>query len=162
MIVDEDVYMAHYGKKGMKWGQRKSAAASLSTNAKTNGKDPYPGLSTKKAKSAGDKLPTSSGKGKSRDLSKLKEKQLQTAKRVAEGTGNKRDKAKVIVGANAIQLIMAKGSTKKVAQKQFSSLQGEKDRLASGKASSLDILRNAGTKSAIELGQGRKSKKGGR
>ena len=28
MIIDEDVYLAHYGKKGMKWGVRNNATAS--------------------------------------------------------------------------------------------------------------------------------------
>ena len=50
----------HFGTKGMKWGVRnsKSAATKLSTNARTNGKDAYPGLSTKSAPHAGRKLKT--------------------------------------------------------------------------------------------------------
>ena len=54
-------FIEHFGTKGMKWGVRKdrgsnSAASKLSTNAKTNGKDPYPGLSTKTAPHAGKNL----------------------------------------------------------------------------------------------------------
>lgn len=56
-------FIEHFGTKGMKWGVRKdrsgSAASKLSTNAKTNGKDAYPGLSTKQAGHAGNKLSTS-------------------------------------------------------------------------------------------------------
>lgn len=50
----------HYGTKGMRWGVRNSnsAATKLSTNARTNGKDAYPGLSTKTAPHAGQKLKT--------------------------------------------------------------------------------------------------------
>ncbi len=28
MIVDEDIYLEHYGKKGMRWGERRAAASS--------------------------------------------------------------------------------------------------------------------------------------
>ena len=57
-------FLEHFGVKGMRWGVRKdrSAASKLSTNAKTNGKDAYPGLSTKKAPHAGNKLSTSRAK----------------------------------------------------------------------------------------------------
>ena len=53
-------FIEHFGKKGMKWGVRNSnsAATKLSTNARTSGKDPYPGLSTKTAPHAGEKLKT--------------------------------------------------------------------------------------------------------
>lgn len=54
-------FIEHFGVKGMKWGVRndRSAGSKLSTNARTNGKDAYPGLSTKKADHAGNKLSTS-------------------------------------------------------------------------------------------------------
>lgn len=54
-------FIEHYGVRGMKWGVRKdrSAASALSTNARTNGKNPYPGLSTKTAPHAGKNLSTS-------------------------------------------------------------------------------------------------------
>lgn len=59
-------FIEHFGTKGMKWGVRKdrSAASKLSTNAKTNGKDPYPGLSTKTAPHAGKNLKTMKPKQK--------------------------------------------------------------------------------------------------
>ena len=57
-------FIEHFGVKGMRWGVRKdkSAASKLSTNARTNGKDAYPGLSTKRSGHAGDKLSTSKAK----------------------------------------------------------------------------------------------------
>jgi hypothetical protein len=66
-VTDQDPvqdFIEHFGVKGMKWGVRndKSAASKLSTNARTNGKDAYPGLSTKKSGHAGDKLSTSKAK----------------------------------------------------------------------------------------------------
>lgn len=59
-------FIEHFGVKGMRWGVRRdrSAADKLSTNAKTNGKDAYPGLSTKTSKHAGAKLSTSRPKTK--------------------------------------------------------------------------------------------------
>jgi hypothetical protein len=56
-------FIEHFGTKGMKWGVRKdrgsnSAATKLSTNARTNGKDAYPGLSTKSGNHAGKNLKT--------------------------------------------------------------------------------------------------------
>jgi hypothetical protein len=57
-------FLEHYGVKGMKWGVRRnrSAASKLSTNARTNNKDAYPGLSTKKSGHAGNTLSTSGAK----------------------------------------------------------------------------------------------------
>lgn len=71
-------FLEHYGVRGMKWGVRKdrSAASKLSTNAKTNGKDAYPGLSTKNSGHAGDKL--SSTKASKPKSNKLRTKALDT------------------------------------------------------------------------------------
>lgn len=59
-------FLEHFGVKGMRWGVRKdrTAASKLSTNSRTNGKDPYPGLTTKKSGHAGSKLSTSGAKKK--------------------------------------------------------------------------------------------------
>ena len=82
----------HFGTKGMKWGVRNSggsAASKLSTNAKTSGKDPYPGLSTKKSKHAGENLTTVSIKKKQATSSAMRA-QARSAKKTLkklEGKG---------------------------------------------------------------------------
>lgn len=85
-------FIEHYGTKGMRWGVRndRSAASKLSTNAKTNGKDAYPGLSTKRAGHAGDKLKTTKASRRDRKQASGR-KAMRAQARVAKKTLKKLD-----------------------------------------------------------------------
>lgn len=95
-----DTYLEHFGKKGMRWGQKSNVTSA--------------GF-TKKSLASGYR--NKDGQHVSRNAVRV-QKNIDVLKRVESGKASKFDKYKASLTTTPIQLARAKGSLKKVAQKK--------------------------------------------
>ncbi len=100
MIIDEDEFLEHYGKKGMKWGERRTA--------------------------------------------RFQTKKLDPARRVASGTGSKRDQRLARYETRTIMDVVRRRSVQETSRRALDQTAALQTRIAAGERRVTGFLINSG------------------
>lgn len=84
-----------------------------------------------------------------------KQKKLDAANRVASGNASISQKIRFGASATTKELVVSGGSLKTIARARANTLQAQKDRIQSGKATTLDILDRFGNTPILDIVRGR-------